>query len=223
AISSLGFHMLAQLMAARGWIVFEPNYRGSNGRGNAFESAIANDAGEGPGQDVISGVRELEKKPFVDSKKIAVSGWSYGGWMTAWMIGRYPDEWAAAVSGAAPVDYTDMYSLSDLNRMPRHAITVSPYKGDNLRSAYEQSPIKNLSKIKTPTLVLSKVADSRVAITGSYKLYNALRDNGIRTQFIVYPGPGHLVTDPVRSKDVYDRWLGWLAQFIGPSSPQNPN
>lgn len=214
AASTLAFHMTAQMMAAKGWIVFEPNYRGSNNQGNSFQSAIANDAGEGPGQDVMTGVDELKKKPFVDSKKVAVSGWSYGGWMTAWMIGRYPEEWIAAVAGAAPVDFTDMYSLSDLNRMPRHAITESPYKGENLRKVLEQSPIKNFSKIKTPTLILSKTADSRVSITGSYKLFNALRDNGVKTQFIAYPGGGHLVTDPVNSQDVYERWLNWLDQFL---------
>ena len=56
--------------------------------------------------------------------------------------------------------------------------------------------------------------DSRVSITGSYKLFNALRDNGIATQFIVYPGAGHLVTDPVRGKDVYDRWLSWFENYF---------
>lgn len=212
--STLAFHMTAQLMAAKGWIVFEPNYRGSNNQGNAYQSAIANDAGEGPGEDVMTGVQELKKKPFVDGGRIAVSGWSYGGWMTAWMIGRYPDAWVAAVAGAAPVDYTDMYSLSDLNRMPRHAITASPYKGDNLQKAWDQSPIKNFWRIKTPTLVLSKTEDSRVAITGSYKLFNALRDNGVPTQFIAYPGRGHLVTDPVRAQDVYNRWLSWLERYL---------
>ena len=214
ATSTLAFNMTAQIMAAKGWIVLQPNYRGSNHRGNAFQSAIANDAGEGPGADVWNGVEAMKKKAYVDPKKIAVSGWSYGGWMTAWMIGRYPGEWAAAVAGAAPVDYTDMYSLSDLNRMHRHAITASPYTGDNLKSAHEQSPLKNFSKIRTPTLVLSKSSDSRVSITGSYKLFHALRDNGVKAQFIVYPGPGHLVTDPVRSKDVYDRWLNWLSQYL---------
>jgi dipeptidyl aminopeptidase/acylaminoacyl peptidase len=212
--STLAFSMTAQMMAAKGWIVLQPNYRGSNNRGNAFQSAIANDAGEGPGADVWSGVEALKTKSFIDAGKIAVSGWSYGGWMTAWMISRYPGEWAAAVAGAAPVDYTDMYSLSDLNRMFRHAITASPYNADNLKSAQEQSPLKNFSKIRTPTLILSKSEDSRVSITGSYKLFNALRDNGVKTQFIVYPGPGHLVTDPVRSQDVYDRWLNWLAQYL---------
>ena len=214
AASTLAFNMTAQLMAAKGWIVLQPNYRGSNHRGNAFQSAIANDAGEGPGADVWSGVNALKKKSFIDAHKVAVSGWSYGGWMTAWMISRYPGEWAAAVAGAAPVDYTDMYSLNDLNRMFRHAITASPYTGDNLKSAQEQSPLKNFSKIRTPTLILSKSEDSRVSITGSYKLFNALRDNGVKTQFIVYPGPGHLVTDPVRSQDVYDRWLNWLAHYL---------
>jgi len=214
AASTLAFNMTAQMMAAKGWIVLQPNYRGSNHRGNAFQSAIANDAGEGPGADVWSGVEALKKKSLIDAHRIAVSGWSYGGWMTAWMISRYPDEWAAAVTGAAPVDYTDMYSLSDLNRMHRHAITVSPYIEDNLKSAEEQSPLKNFSKIRTPTLILSKSDDSRVAITGSYKLFNALRDNNVKTQFIVYPGPGHLVTDPVRSQDVYDRWLNWLSQYL---------
>jgi dipeptidyl aminopeptidase/acylaminoacyl peptidase len=214
AASTLAFNMTAQMMAAKGWIVLQPNYRGSNHRGNAFQSAIANDAGEGPGADVWSGVEALKKKSFIDAHKVAVSGWSYGGWMTAWMISRYPGEWAAAVAGAAPVDYTDMYSLSDLNRMFRHAITASPYTADNLKSAQEQSPLKNFSKIRTPTLILSKSEDSRVSITGSYKLFNALRDNGVKTQFIVYPGSGHLVTDPVRSQDVYDRWLNWLWQYL---------
>lgn len=214
ATSTLAFNMTAQLMAARGWIVLQPNYRGSNHRGNTFQSAMANDASEGPGDDVWTGVEAMKKKPYVDPKKNAVSGWSYGGWMTAWLIGRYPDEWAAAVAGAAPVDFTDMYSLSDLNRMPRHAITASPYVGDNLKNAQMQSPIKNFSKIRTPTLILSKSEDSRVSITGSYKLFNALRDNGVKTEFIVYPGPGHLVTDPVRSQDVYERWLNWLAQYL---------
>lgn len=214
AASTLAFNMTAQMMASKEWIVLQPNYRGSNHRGNVFQSAIANDAGEGPGADVWSGVEALKKKTYIDPQRIAVSGWSYGGWITAWMISRYPGEWAAAVAGAAPVDYTDMYSLSDLNRMHRHAITVSPYIGDNLKNAQEQSPLKNLSKIRTPTLILSKSDDSRVAITGSYKLFNALRDNDVKTQFIVYPGPGHLVTDPVRSQDVYERWLNWLAQYL---------
>ena len=219
ASSSLGFSMQAQWMAARGWVVLEPNYRGSNNLGNAFQSAIANDAAPGPGEDVMSGVHALIEKGFIDEKRIGVSGWSYGGWMTAWMIGRYPDVWAAAMAGAAPIDYTDMYSLNDLNRMRRHAITDSPYKGDNLQAAYAQSPISNLSKIRTPTLIQSKTADARVTITGSYKLFHALRDNGVPVQFIAYPGPGHTLSDPVRAMEVWARWLGWMETYLQANRP----
>jgi dipeptidyl aminopeptidase/acylaminoacyl peptidase len=213
--SRLGFHRYAQLMAAQGWIIFQPNYRGSNNLGNEFQAAIANDPSEGPGQDVMAGVKLLQAKPYIDKDKIAVSGWSYGGWMTSWLIGRYPETWVAAVAGAAPVDFTDMYSLNDLNRMRRHAITDSPYKDDNLQWAFDNSPISNFSKIKAPTLIMSKTADSRVTITGSYKLYGALRDNNIPVQFIGYPGPGHFPADPVRANDVWQRWLGWLSKYVG--------
>lgn len=214
ASSRLGFNGSAQLMAAQGWIVFQPNYRGSNNLGNKFQSAIANDPSEGPGQDVMSGVKILQEKPYIDKEKIAVSGWSYGGWMTSWLIGRYPDTWVAAVAGAAPVDFTDMYSLNDLNRMRRHSITESPYKGDNLQWAYDNSPITNFSKIKTPTLIMSKIGDYRVTITGSYKLYGALRDNEVPVEFIGYPGRGHFPSDPVRSNDVWQRWIGWLDKYV---------
>lgn len=218
ASSLRSFAAVPQIMAAKGWIVFQPNYRGSNSLGNEFQSAIANDAAEGPGQDVMSGVTELLKRPYVDSKRVAISGWSYGGWMTAWMIGRYPNIWKAAVAGAAPVDYTDMYSLNDLNRMRRHAITDSPYKSDNLKAVYSQSPISYFSKIKTPTLIMSDTGDSRVTITGSYKLYGALRDNKIPVQFIAYPVAGHFPSDPVRSFDVYRRWMDWLDKYLGMAS-----
>ena len=213
--SDISFNGVAQAMSAKGWIVFQPNYRGSDNLGNTFQSAIANDAAEGPGQDVMSGVNELLKKSYIDKKKVGISGWSYGGWMTNWMIGRYPDVWTAAVSGASPVDYTDMYSLNDLNRTKRHAITDSPYKGENLQKVYKESPISNLSKVRTPTLIMSNTGDSRVTITGSYKLFHALRDNNVPVQFIAYPTAGHFPPDPVRAADVYVRWLNWLEHYLG--------
>ncbi|MDW3195776.1 MAG: S9 family peptidase [Cytophagales bacterium] len=215
ASSLLGFSPVTQAMAAKGWIVFQPNYRGSTNGGNKFQSAISKDPSEGPGHDVITGVNVLKEKSYVDADRIGVSGWSYGGWMTSWLIGRYPEVWTAAVAGAAPVDWTDMYSLNDLNRMRRHSIVESPYVGDNLTWAYENSPISNFSKLKTPTLIMSKTGDARVTITGSYKLYGALRDNNVPVEFIAYPGPGHFPSDPVRSLDVYTRWIGWLEKYLG--------
>ncbi len=214
ASSLLGFSPVTQAMAAKGWIVFQPNYRGSTNMGNEFQSAISKDPSEGPGFDVITGVNMLKEKPYIDSSKVGISGWSYGGWMTSWLIGRYPDVWTAAVAGAAPVDLTDMYSLNDLNRMRRHSIVESPYVGDNLSWAFANSPISNFSKLKTPTLVMSKTGDARVTITGSYKLFGALRDNNVPVEFIAYPGPGHFPRDPVRSLDVYTRWIEWLEKYL---------
>jgi dipeptidyl aminopeptidase/acylaminoacyl peptidase len=208
------FSPFSQEMARNGWIVFEPNYRGSNNLGDSFQEAIMNDGGEGPGRDVIAGIETLKKRGYIDETKIAVSGWSYGGFMTAWLIGKYPDVWAAAVAGAAPVDYTDMTSLSSMNLTLRHAITNSPWVGDNYQIHYNMSPLKFLSKIKTPTLIMSKVEDQVVTVTGSYKLYHALLANDIPTQFIAYPGGGHFPSDPVNSKDVYDRWLSWLKKYL---------
>jgi dipeptidyl aminopeptidase/acylaminoacyl peptidase len=221
AASLLGFQAFVQALAAKGWIVFQPNYRGSTNLGNTFQSAIANDAGEGPGHDVITGVRRLLERPYVDRTRVAVTGWSYGGFMTAWLIGRYPDVWRAAVAGAAPVDVTDMYSLNDLNRTLRHAITGSPYQEGALAAAWAQSPISHFGRIRTPTLVMSNTGDARVPVTGSYKLYGALRDNGVPVQFIAYPASGHFPSDPVRGLDVYQRWIGWIEKQFAETGRAN--
>jgi dipeptidyl aminopeptidase/acylaminoacyl peptidase len=215
-ISSSGesFSSLAQEMARNGWIVFQPNYRGSDNKGDKFQEAIQNDGCEGPGRDIMAGIETLKLKGYIDETKIAVSGWSYGGCMTAWLIGRYPDVWKVAVAGAAGIDFTDMTSLSNMNLSLRHAIANSPWVGDNYKIHYDMSPLKNLSKIKTPTLVMSKVEDQVVAVTGSYKLYHALLANNIPVKFIAYPGGGHFPSDPVNSKDVYDRWISWLKKYL---------
>ena len=214
ASSTEGFAPLVQLLAARGWIVLQPNYRGSDNLGNAFQHAIANDAGEGPGRDVVAGVDALVARGFVDPARVAVSGWSYGGFMTAWLIGRYPDRWRAAVAGAAPVDLTDMYALTDLNVMRRHAITASPFVGENLARYMAMSPLAHLPKARTPTLVMSMAADVRVSVTGSYKLYHALKDNGVPVQFVSFPGGGHSPADPARQLDRDRRWVEWLARWL---------
>ena len=208
------FSALTQEMARNGWIVFQPNYRGSSNRGDKFQEAIRNDGGEGPGRDIMAGIERLKLNGYIDETRIAVSGWSYGGCMTAWLIGRYPNEWKVAIAGAAGIDFTDMTSLSNMNLTLRHAITKSPWVGDNYKIFYDMSPLKNLSKIKTPTLVMSKVEDQVVSVTGSYKLYHALLANNIPVKFIAYPGGGHFPSDPVNSKDVYDRWISWLKKYL---------
>ncbi len=215
AASTTAFSELAQLMAARGWIVLQPNYRGSDNLGHRHLRGIVASAGEGPGRDVLAGVEAVQARGFVDSQRLAVSGWSYGGFMTGWMIGRYPGMWRAAVAGAAALDLFDMYALSDLNVMPRHFITGSPWTGDREARFRAESPLSHASRIRTPTLILSSVGDSRVAVTQSYKLFRALQDNGVETRFVAYPTSGHWPQGPVRRRDVYRRWLEWIeAEFL---------
>jgi dipeptidyl aminopeptidase/acylaminoacyl peptidase len=214
--SKQSFSPRAQLLAARDWLVFEPNYRGSDNLGNAFQAAIWNDAGAGPGRDVMAGVAELEKRGFVDTARRAVSGWSYGGYMTTWLLGNYPDRWKAAIAGAAVTDLTDQYNLGDSNVRRGATVGGSPWTDAKRMESYRaQSPMTYAPQIKAPTLILSDTGDYRVTITQSYRLYHALRDNGIATQFIAYPVSGHSPTDPVHTRDVDRRWVEWLTKYIG--------
>ena len=213
--SKQAFSGRAQLLAAQGWVVFEPNYRGSDNLGNTFQAAIWNDAGAGPGRDVMAGVAMLEKRGFVDSTKMAVSGWSYGGYMTTWLLGNYPEKWKAAIAGAAVTDWLDQYNYGDANVRRGAAFGGSPYTDPKrMQQFLEQSPIYYASRIKAPTLILSDTGDFRVPITQSYQLYHALVDNGVTTQFIAYPVSGHSPSDPVHSRDIDRRWIAWLGKFL---------
>ncbi|HWN99461.1 MAG TPA: S9 family peptidase [Blastocatellia bacterium] len=208
------FSSQAQLMAAKGWVVFQPNYRGSDQLGNVYQRAIINDAGAGPGRDVMAGVEALKKRGFVDTARIAVSGWSYGGYMTSWLIGNYQG-WRVAVAGAPVTDWMDQYNLGDANVRRGAAFGGSPWTDAKRMQAYiDQSPMTYASKMRTPTLVMSNTQDFRVTPTQAYKLYHALKDNGVPTKFIAYPIYGHNAPDPVRQRDVQRRWIEWIEQYF---------
>ena len=216
AASKTSFSVLPQLMAAEGWIVFSPNYRGSDNLGNTFQTAIVGDAGKGPGRDVMAGVAELRKRKYVDPKRTAVTGWSYGGFMTTWLIGNYPGEWQAAMAGAPVTDLEDQYHFADFNVQARYAVDGrSPWVGDARAKYVEQSPVTYVGKVRTPTLVMSNVEDFRVPPTQAYRYWRALKDQGVETKFIAIPGRTHFPGDPVRSRDVYRRWVEWVREHIG--------
>ncbi len=208
----------SQLFAAQGWMVFEPNYRGSDNLGNAYNAAILNDAGKGPGEDVMAGLALLEKGGAVDQDHIAVSGWSYGGYMTSWLLG-HSNIWKASVDGAAVNDWVGMYDLSDGNVTVAESFGGSPYTSPERMKAYrDQSPITYVASVRTPTLVLCDVGDYRVPITMSYSWYRALKDNGVVTEFVAYPVGGHFPGDPLRRMDIQRRWIEWLGRYL-PSDP----
>jgi dipeptidyl aminopeptidase/acylaminoacyl peptidase len=212
--STIDFDFFSQLLASHGYVVFEPNYRGSDNLGNKYERAIMNDGGDGPGRDVMAGIAELEKQGFVDESRIGVSGWSYGGYMTSWLISHY-HIWKAAVSGAAANSRADTYNLADYNVTERFARGGSPWKKEYAKAYEEQSPITYAGAITTPTLILHDTGDERVPITNSYALYHALKDNGVTVKFIAIPVTGHFPdSSPVRESDIYHYWIDWLDQYM---------
>src|SRR5262249_51760438 len=158
-----------------GYVVFAPNYRGSSNEGNAYEHAIYDDASIGPGTDVVAGIHAVERLGIVDTKRIGVSGWSYGGQLTTWLIGRY-HIWKAAVTGAGVNDLVVDYAIADDIDADRDAFRGSPDVSNNLELWRKHSPITYVTQIQTPTLILCNVYDVRVPVVESYELYHALRD-----------------------------------------------
>ena len=216
AASMETFAARPQLMAAKGWIVFQPNYRGSDNLGDRYQAAIWNDAGEGPGRDVMAGVAALIQRGVVDTTRIAVTGWSYGGYMSTWLAGRYPGVWRAAVIGAPVTNWLDQYNLGDSNIRRAEGLGGSPYTDTaRMRSALAQSPMIVAPSIRAPTLILHDLRDDRVPVTQGYSLFHALKDNGVETRFIVYPIAGHSPADPVRQRDVTRRWIDWIDTHFG--------
>jgi dipeptidyl aminopeptidase/acylaminoacyl peptidase len=218
ASSKLSFGSLGQLMAAQGWIVFQPNYRGSDNLGNAYEVAIVNDAGAGPGRDVMAGVAMLRSRPYVDASRTAVTGWSYGGFMTSWLIGKYPAEWRAAVAGAPVTNWEDMYNFADGSVTIRYAFGGSPWTDGRAKAYREQSPITYAANIRTPTLVMSNMEDFRVPPTQAFALYRAMKDNGVETEFIGFRGRTHASADPVNSRERARLWVDWVSRHLGSAS-----
>ncbi len=207
------FARFPQILANEGYFVFEPNYRGSDNLGAEYKLSIMQDAGAGPGRDVMAGLEKLKATGMIENDKVAVSGWSYGGYMTVWLAGHYGG-WKAAVSGAAVTDFVDQYNLADGNVAWGGRLGGSPYVGDNMKKYIDQSPITEAKNIKAPTLVLANTGDPRVPITQSYKLYHTLIDNGTVAKFIAWQIPAHNASDPITQMERDKLWLNWMNTYL---------
>ena len=207
---------LRDLFAARGFLVLEPNYRGSDNLGNAHEHAIYRDPGAGPDSDVISGIRMLEAKGIVDTARIAAVGHSYGGYMTAWLI-SHQHFWRCAVVADGAVDWTEEYELSAAGNLAwtRDSLGGSPWDKQSAQLYRTGSPITYAADITTPTLILSGTDDTTVPITESFALYHALSSRHIPVKFIGIPGAHHSPQDPVHRELYYQAIDEWVAAQLG--------
>jgi dipeptidyl aminopeptidase/acylaminoacyl peptidase len=214
ATSRESFSGLAQLMAARGWYVFQPNYRGSDNLGRRWANATVPRITSAPAQDVLDGVDAVVTLGVVDTTRIGVSGWSEGGLLTSWLIG-HDHRWRAAMSGAAVNDWTGYADMTDAKDFTPSFIGRSPWTGAKERALYDaESPLTYAADVKTPTLIMTNAGDQRVPTPLSYEFYHAVRATGTPVEMVVFPVNGHFPSDPLHREDLTHRWIDWFARHF---------
>lgn len=205
------FSFERQLLAANGYVVLAVNYRGSAGRGSAYQKAIFADWGNKEVKDLLAAVDYAISIGVADPNRLGVGGWSYGGILTDYTIATDP-RFKAAISGAGSALQLSMYgsdeyiSQYDLELGPPWK-SVEPW----LKVSY---PFLHADRIKTPTLFLGGSSDFNVPIIGGEQMYQALRGMGIDTQLVIYPGQFHGITTPSYVHDRLERYLGWYGKYL---------
>lgn len=197
--------------AARGFAILRPNIRGSGGYGKKFRLANLNDWGGKDYEDLNTGVDHLIATGVADSERLAVIGWSYGGYMTSWVI-THTKRFKVAVVGAGVTNLWSCAGSMDIQGFLPDYFSGEPW--DKLDTYLKHSPMYYVKGVSTPTLILHGEADRRVPISQAYELYNAMRRQGVTTKMVVYPGMGHGPSDPETSLDLMQRQLDWVGKYI---------
>ena len=200
------------VLASHGYAVLLPNPRGSDGAGTAFTEANYRDWGGGDFQDIMDGVDTLVAKGIADPDHLGVGGWSFGGFMTSWVV-THTDRFKAAVVGAAVTDLFTMATTTDI--APSY---LDGYYGDlasNRKLYDEHSPVRYLEHCHTPTLVVHGEADVRVPISQGEEFYYGLRFLGRDTQMLRYPREPHIFHEMEHQRDSLERMLRWYDTHLG--------
>jgi dipeptidyl aminopeptidase/acylaminoacyl peptidase len=200
-----------QVWAGQGWAVFYPNPRGSSNYGEKFLRANVVDWGGGDFKDIMTGVDALVARGIADPDKLAHIGWSYGGYMTAWVITQ-TTRFKAAMVGAG---LTNMWSMYGTNDIPSALIA---YFGDipNAKTMplyLDRSAMTHIDKVTTPTLILHGSSDERVPIGQPMELYRALKDRGKTTELVFYPREPHGFSEYYHLKDRMTRIYDWVTRY----------
>lgn len=204
------FDFSPQYHAANGWIVFQPNYRGSTGQGDHYQTLVTEDLLKGAGEDVIAGVDKLVATLPIDPKRIAITGYSWGGVMTSWLIG-HDRRWCAAVPGGGVVDFAAYYDQSAFAIwMP--TVKGSPHVGDNILKYREVSPLTYLGNATTPTMVIHNAGDPNAPVTQALTLYHLLKERGVKTKMVLRAIDSHDFGSPFDHKQMYDLPLKWITE-----------
>jgi len=205
------FDFTWQLLAAKGYVVVAPNYRGSSGRGLQFTRAINADWGNLEVQDVIAAVDHLVAQGIADPERLGIGGWSYGGMTTNYTIAT-DTRFKAAVSGAGVSNMLAAYGTDQYIRQYENEVglpwkDIQPY----LKISY---PFYEAERIKTPTLFMCGEYDFNVPLINSEQMYQALKSLGVETQLVIYPAQYHGLTKPSYLRDRAERYVAWFDRFL---------
>lgn len=205
------FHFLA----AQGYVVYFCNPRGSLGYGEAHARAIDNNWGTLDYEDVMAVADFMLTKPYIDPDRRGVTGGSYGGYMTNWIIG-HTDRFKAAVTQRSVSNMISMYGSSDFNWSFEYELGGRP-PWENMENYWRQSPIKHIGRAKTPTLVIHSEQDLRCPLEQGEQIYVALKRLGVDTEMIVYPEESHELSRAGRTDRRIDRLthiLRWFDRYL---------
>ncbi|ONI76310.1 serine hydrolase [Actinosynnema sp. ALI-1.44] len=204
-------HLYHQELAARGWAVLLLNPRGSDGYGEDFFTGAVGEWGRADARDFLDPVDQLVAEGIADADRLAVAGYSYGGFMTCYLTSR-DDRFAAAVAGGVVSDLTSMAGTSDAG----HYLSVAELGG---RSGDQFSPFAQVEEVRTPTLILQGAQDDRCPVGQAEQWFSALRTRGVPSRLVLYPESSHLfILDgpPSHRLDFNRRVLEWVEQYAAP-------
>ncbi|HKF46083.1 MAG TPA: S9 family peptidase [Terracidiphilus sp.] len=208
-----GWYDWATLAAARGWLVFRPNYRGSSGYGDEFMLEIMPHLVSKPGRDILEGVDALVKDGIADPDHLAIGGYSYGGYMTNWLITQ-TTEFKSAVTGAGAVEHAANWGNDDETWDDAWYLGGKPWEDPDLYQS--EAALFRFDKVKTPTHMVQGGADIRVSYLEGVTMERALDQLGIAHRFLVFPGEGHgLGKNPWHGYIKVREELKWLEKYDG--------
>jgi dipeptidyl aminopeptidase/acylaminoacyl peptidase len=205
------------VFASKGYAVLRCNVRGSSGYGREFRYANYNDWGGGDYRDIISGVDALIEQGIADADRLGIMGWSYGGYMTSWVITQTKRFKAASV-GAGVTNLMSFTGTADINDF------IPDYMGGEYWEQFDRwqarSAMFHIKGVATPTLIQHGDKDARVPISQGYELYNALRRQGVPVKMVVYPRQPHGLQEPKHQLDAMQRNVEWFDHWLGKNGKQ---